>query len=152
MRKILTTGAALLLAFGATTVQAHDPAARRAAWLEERLELTEAQREEVSAIFGEAREQRAELRAQAREQRKARREQSKAIGESTQERLAAVLTEEQSAELSEMREKMNRRAIMKHGKRGARRGPGMERRGDMARGMMRFRRSHEQTEAPASQD
>ena len=159
MRKGLVTGTALLLAFGATAAQAHDPASARAGWLGERLELTEEQQAQVETIYAEAQEQRQALRAQAREmrksaveQRKSLQEQSQAIGESTRERLAAVLTEEQNARLAEMRENLDRRAIMRRGNRGDMRGRGMERRREMVRRMLRHREMKNQAKAPASED
>ena len=161
MRKSLVTTTAMLLAFGAGAAQAHDPASMRADWLEERLELSEEQRARVDAIFAEAQEQREALRAQAREQRKAAmeqrremRKQSQAIGESTRERLAEVLTEEQNARLADTRKRLERRAIMRDGRRGMRGGPGMERRKGMLRRMIRSRQMHEETktEAPAAED
>lgn len=161
MKKALVTTAAMLLAFGAGAAQAHDPAAMRADWLEERLELSEEQRAQVEAIYAEAQEQREALRDQAREQRKAAmeqrremRKQSQAIGESTRERLAEVLTEEQSAQLADMRKRLDRRAIMRDGRRGMRGGPGMERSKGTLRRMLRSRQMHEQTktEAPAAED
>ena len=163
MRKILTTSAAVLLAFGATAAQAHDPAEQRTRWLGERLELSDEQKAQVNEIFAEAQEQREALREQAREERKAaveqrraRWEQARSLNESTQERLSAVLTEEQNAQFSDMREGMKERAIMRRGahrrgwSRGMDRGRGMERRRDMARRMMRQR--HKQSENPAADE
>ena len=144
MKKLLATGVAVLLAAGATAVQAHDPAAQRAERLGKRLDLTEEQQAQVNAIYAEAREQRATLREQEREQRKARREQSRAIGETTQERLSAVLTEEQNTRLAEMREnRKDRRAIMHRSKRRGHYQPGMEREWsrERLRRMLRHRRS-----------
>ena len=157
MRKILTTSAAVLLAFGATAAQAHDPAAQRADWLGERLELTDEQKARVNAIFADSQEQREALREQAAEERKAaieqrraRSQQIRALNESTQERLSAVLTEEQNAQLSDMREGMKKRAIMRRGAQGRGWGRGMERRRDTARRMMRQR--HKQSENPAADE
>lgn len=163
MRKILTTSAAVLLAFGATAAQAHDPAEQRTRWLGESLELSDEQKAQVNEIFAEAQEQREALREQAREERKAaveqrraRWEQARSLNESTQERLSAVLTEEQNAQFSDMREGMKERAIMRRGayrrgwSRGMDRGRGMERRRDMARRMMRQR--HKQSENPAADE
>lgn len=165
MRKILTTSAAVLLAFGATAAQAHDPAAQRADWLGERLELTDEQKAQVNEIFTEAQAQREALREQAREERKAaveqrraRWQQVKSLNESTQERLSGVLTEEQNAQLSDMREGMKKRAIMRRGaqgrgwSRGMDRGRGMERRRDMARRMMRQRHKQQESENPAADE
>ena len=165
MRKIVTTSAAVLLVCGATAAQAHDPAAQRAKWLAERLELTEAQKAEVNVIYAEAQDQREALREQAKEQRKAAveqrralREQSRAINDATREQLSSVLTEEQNAQLSDMREGMKNRAIMRRGAqgrgwaRGMDRGRGMERRRDMARRMMRDRYKQEQSESPAADE
>lgn len=165
MRKFLTTSAAVLLALGATAAQAHDPAARRADRLGERLELSDGQKAQVHEIFAEAQEQREALREQAREERKAaieqrraRWQQSRSINEATRERLSAVLTEEQNAQLSNMREGMKKRAIMRRGaerrgwSRGMDRGRGMERRRDMARRMMRNRYEQEQSENPAADE
>ncbi len=164
MRKGLLTGTALLLAFGATAAQAHDPAAARAEWLGKKLELSEEQQAQVGAIYAEAQEQRDALREQAREmrksameQRKSMREQSQAIGESTRERLAEVLTEEQTAQLAGMRKDLDRRAIMRRHQRGGMRGRGMgwrgmERRGERFRRMLRHRETKKQAEAPALED
>ena len=159
MRKILTTSAAVLLALGATAAQAHDPAAQRADRLGERLELSDGQKAQVHEIFAEAQEQRGALRKQAREERKAaieqrraRWQQVRALNESTRERLSAVLTDEQNAQLSDMREGMKERAIMRRG--AQRRGwsRGMDRRRDMARRMMRNRHRQEQAENPAADE
>lgn len=165
MRKILTTSAAVLLALGATAAQAHDPAAPRADWLGEKLELNDEQKARVNEIFAEAQEQREALREQAREERKAaieqrraRWQQAQSINDATRERLSAVLTEEQNAQLSEMREDMQKRAIMRRGaerrgwSRGMDRGRGMERRRDMARRMMHNRYKQEKSENPAADE
>lgn len=159
MRKILTTSAAVLLAFGATAAQAHDPAAQRTDWLGDRLELTDEQKARVNEIFAESQEQREALREQAREERKAAIEQRRArwkqvrsINESTRERLSAALTEEQNAQLSDMREGMKKRAIMRRGAQGRGWGRGMERRRDKARRMMRHRNKQEQSENPAADE
>ena len=159
MRKILTTSAALLLAFGATAAQAHDPAAQRTERLGEMLELTEEQKAQVNEIFAEAQEQREALREQSREERKAAVEQRRArwqeiksINESTRERLSAVLTDEQNAQLSDRRDGMRKRAIMRRGAQGRSFGRGMERRGDMGRRMMRQRHKQEQSEDPAAEE
>lgn len=165
MRKILTTSAAVFLALGATAAQAHDPAAQRADRLGERLELSDDQKAQVTEIFADAQDQREALSEQAREERKAavkqrraRWQQIKALNESTQERLSAVLTEEQNAQLSDMREGMKKRAIMRRGaerrgwSRGMDRGRGMDRRRDMARRMMRNRYKQEQSENPAADE
>ena len=153
----------MILALGATAAQAHDPAAQRTDWLGDRLELNDEQKAQVNKIFAEQQEQREALREQAREERKAAVEQRRArwqqiqsINESTSERLSAVLTEEQNAKLSDMREGMKKRAIMRRGaerrgwSRGMDRGRGMERRRDMARRMMRQR--HKQSENPAADE
>ena len=157
MRTILTTSAAVLLAFGATAAQAHDPAEQRTRWLGERLELTDEQKAQVNEIFAEAREQREALREQAREERKAAVEQRRArwqqirsINESSRERMSAVLTEEQNAQLSDMREGMRERAIMRRGAQGRGWGRGMERKRGMARRMMR--QHHKQSENPAADE
>lgn len=165
MRKILTTSAAVFLALGAGATQAHDPAAQRTDWLGDRLELSDGQKAQVNEIFAEAQEQREALREQAREERKAAVEQRRArwqqirsINESTRERLSAVLTEEQNAQLSDMRERTKERAIMRRGAqrrgwgRGMDRGRGMERRRDMARRMMRHRYKQEKSENPAADE
>ena len=165
MRKILTTSAAVFLALGATAAQAHDPAAQRADWLGEKLELNDEQKAQVNEIYAEAQEQREALREQAREERKAaiekrraRWQQTQSINEATEERLSAVLTEEQNAKLSDMREGMKKRAIMRRGaerrgwSRGMDRGRGMDRRRDMARRMMRNRYKQEQSENPAADE
>ena len=164
MRKILTTSAALFLALGAGAAQAHDPAAQRTERLGERLELNDAQKAQVNEIFAEAQEQREALREQAREERKAaieqrraRRQEVRSLNEATRERLSAVLTEEQNAQLSDMREGMTERAIMRRDAerrgwgRGMDRGRGMERRRDMVRRMMRKRYKQEQSENPAAE-
>ena len=161
MRKILTTSAALFLALGAGAAQAHDPAAQRTERLGERLELNDAQKAQVNEIFAEAQEQREALREQAREERKAaieqrraRRQEVRSLNEATRERLSAVLTEEQNAQLSDMREGMTERAIMRRDaqRRGMDRGRGMERRRDMVRRMMRKRYKQEQSENPAADE
>lgn len=165
MRKILTTSAAVFLALGASAAQAHDPAAQRTEWLGERLELNDEQKTQVNGIFAEAQDQREALREQAREERKAaveqrraRWKQVRALNESTRERLSAVLTEEQNAQLSDMREGMKERATMRRGaqrrgwSRGMDRGRGMERRRDMARRMMRHRYKQEKSENPAADE
>jgi len=159
MRKTFAVGAAALLAFGAAAAQAHDPASARAEWLGERLELTEEQQAQARAIYAEAQEQRAALRAQAREMRKAAREQrkslrkqSQAIGEATREQLAEVLTEEQSAQLAEIRKDRDRRAIMRRGHRGEMRGRGMGWREQRLRRMHHHRGMRKQAEAPASEE
>ena len=162
MKKGLITGAAVLLALGATAAQAHDPVEQRVGWLEKRLELTEEQRAQVQDIYTQAQEQREALREQQKEQsealreqqkelrkamaeqRQALREQSSAIDEATREQLAGVLTEDQNSKLSEMREGMNRRAIMRSGMQGRNRGRGMDRQRGMegrnrGRGMNRQR-------------
>ena len=163
MRKILTTSAALLLAFGATAAQAHDPAAQRTDRLGEMLELTDEQKAQVNEIFAEAQEQREALREQSREERKAALEQRRArwqeiksINESTRERLSAVLTDEQNAQLSEKREGMRKRAIMRRGAQGRSFGRGMNRGRGMDRGRQMSRRLHrqekEQAEDPAAEE
>lgn len=165
MRKIFTMVAAGFLAIGAGGAQAHDVAAQQADWLGERLELSDEQKAQVSEIFSGAQEQRQALREQAKEERKAAIEQRRArwqqvrsIDEATQEQLAAVLTEEQSARLSDMREGMRERAIMRRGDRGRDLRRGMDRRRgmrqgrDMARRMMRYRNRNEQTENPAADE
>ena len=159
MRKILTTSALVLLAFGATAAQAHDPAAQRAEWLGERLELSEEQQAEVNGIYAEAEEQRKALHEQAREQRKAAlaqrralREESRAISNATRERLGAVLTDEQQARLTEMRKRMDRRAIMRRGAQGRNWSRGMDRRREMARRMLQNRQKQEQAKAPAADE
>ena len=162
MRKILTTSAAVLLAFGATAAQAHDPAEQRTDWLNERLELTEEQKAEVQAIFAESQDQRKALKEQAKEarkaaveQRRAMREQTNAINKATQERLSSVLTEEQNAQLSEMREGMKKRAVMRRGmdRRGSMdRQHGSDRRREMFLRMQRQRQMHEEAQAPAAEE
>ena len=172
MKKAFTTAATLLLAFGVSTAQAHDVAAQRTDWFTERLDLTEEQQAQVNAIYAEAQEQREALRAQAEEERKAAverrkalREQSNAIGKATRERLGAVLTEEQQSQLTEMREGMKKRAIMRRGMQGRNWGRmnrqhgmnprgGMRERVDRARRMMERARKHkqEQAEAPAAEE
>ncbi len=162
MRKILTTSAAVLLAFGATTAQAHDPAEQRTDWLNERLELTEEQKAEVQAIFAESQDQRKALKEQAKkarkaavEQRRAMHEQTNAINKATQERLSSVLTEEQNAQLSEMREGMKKRAIMPRGmdrRRSMDRQGGSDRRREIFRRMQRQRQMHEESPAPAADE
>ena len=172
MKKMFTTAAAALLVFGVSTAQAHDAAAERTNWLTERLELTEEQQAQVTTIFAEAQEQREALRAQAKEERKAAverrkalREQSNAIGKTTRERLSGVLTEEQQSQLTEMREGMRKRAIMRGGMQGRNRGRmnrqrgmnshgGMRPRAEMGRRMMERTRKHEQEQAegPAAEE
>lgn len=165
MRKIVVTVAASLLAIVAGGAQAHDAAAQRTDWLGERLELSDEQKAQVNEIFSGAQEQRKALREQAKaerkaaiEQRRARSRQIKSINEQAQEQLAAVLTEEQSARLSDMREGMRERAIMRRGdrgrdfRRGMDRGRGMRHGRDMPRRMMRYRDRNEQTENPAADE
>lgn len=165
MRKGLFAGAALLLAFGAGAAQAHDTASQRTDWLGERLELTDEQKVKVSEIFTEAQDQREVLREQARQERKAaieklraRWRQMKSINGSIQERLSAVLTEEQNAQLAGLREGMRKRAIMRRGaqarggSRGMDRGRSMERKRDMARRMMHNRYKEERSENPAADE
>ena len=156
MRKILTASAAVLLAFGATAAQAHDPVAQRVNWLSERLELTEEQLAEVQGIYAEEQEQRKalmaeqnELRKAMVEQRKAMREKSKAIREASREQLSGVLTEEQSARLAEMRERIQKRAIMR---RGMDRNRGWDRRREAVERMFRQRRIREKAEAPSAEE
>ena len=172
MKKAFTTAATLLLVFGVSTAQAHDVAEQRSNWLTERLDLSEEQQAQVDAIFAEAQEQREQLKAQAQEERKAAverrkvlRQQSNAIGEATRERLGAVLTEEQQSQLTEMRESMKKRAIMRRGKHtrnwgrmnrqhGMNSRGGMRGRAEMARRMMERVRKHkqEQEEAPSAEE
>lgn len=159
MRKILVVAATFALAIGAGAAQAHDAATQRADWLGERLELSDEQKAQVSEIFSGAQEQRQPLREQAREERKAAIEQRQArwrqirsINEETQEQLAAVLTEEQSARLSDMREGMRERAIMRRGDRGRDFRRGMRHGRDLPRRMMRYRDRNEQTESPAADE
>ncbi len=172
MKKAFTTAATLLLAFGVSTAQAHGVAEQRTNWLTERLDLTEEQQAQVNAIFAEAQEQREQLKAQAQEERKAAverrkalRQQSNAIGEATRERLGAVLTEEQQSELTEMREGMKKRAILRRGMQGRKGGRmnrqhgmnshgGMRGRAEMGRRMIQRARKHEQeqAEAPAAEE
>ena len=168
MKKAFTTAATLLLAFGVSTAQAHDVAEQRTNWLTERLDLSEEQQAQVNAIYAEAQEQREALKAQAKEERKAAverrkalRQQSNAIGKATRERLGAVLTEEQQSELTEMREGMNKRAIMRRGMHGKnmQRGMsgmdsrrGMRKRVESGRRMTRVRKQQEQAEAPSAEE
>ena len=127
MKKLLTATAGLLLVLGAAgaQAQAQDPAVDRADWMIERLQFNEEQQAEVSAILAEAREQREALMAESKEERKALQEQLNAIRKTTQERIAGVLTEEQSAQLTQMRERMQKRAVTRM--RPGMRGPEMQR-------------------------
>lgn len=159
MRKILVVAGTFALAIGAGALQAHDAATQRADWLGERLELSDEQKAQVSEIFSGAQEQRQPLREQAREERKAAIEQRRArwrqirsINEETREQLAAVLTEEQSAQLSDMREDMSKRAIMRRGDRGRDFRRGMRHGRDLPLRMMRYRDRNEQTESPAADE
>ena len=172
MKKVLTAAAAVLLMFGVSTAQAHDVAAERTNWLTEKLDLTEEQQAQVNAIYAEAQEQREQLRAQAKEERKAAverrktlRRQSNAIGKATRERLDAVLTEEQQSQFTEMRESMEKRAIMRRGMQGRNWGRmnrqrgmnsrgGMRGRAEMGRRMMERARKQEQEQAegPAAEE
>ncbi|WP_446831711.1 hypothetical protein [Candidatus Foliamicus sp.] len=158
MRKGRIAGAALLLAFAAGAAQAHDPAAARAEWLGERLELSGEQQAQVDTILAESQAQREALRAQnreardaMREQRKALREQSRELENSTRERLAGVLTEEQNARLDEMRKDMNQRAIMRRGGREGMRRGNMQRRWQPGQ-LYRGQGNKQQAQAPASDE
>ncbi len=156
MKRGLITGAAVLLTFGATAAQAHDPVAQRVNWLSERLELTEEQQAEVQGIYAEEQEQRKALMAEQKEmrkamveQRKAMRDKSKAIREASREQLSGVLTEEQGARLAEMREGMQKRAIMR---RGMDRSRGWDGRREAAKRMFRQRQMKKNAEAPSAEE
>ena len=162
MNRGLITVAAVLLTFGATAAQAHDPVAQRVDWLSERLELTEEQQAEVQGIYAEEQEQRKALMAEQKEmrkamveQRKAMREKSKSIREASREQLSGVLTEEQSARLAEMREGMQKRAIMRRGmdgRRGMDRNRGWDRRREAVERMFRQRQMKKSAEAPSAEE
>ena len=162
MKKGLITGTALLLALGATAAQAHDPVAQRVERLTGMLELTEEQQAEVRSIYAEAQEQNKALRAeqkemrkQAIEQRKAMRERSSEIRQTTSDRIAGVLTQEQNAELAEMRDEIQKRAVMRRGmdrRRGMDQRRGWQGKREMLRRMYRQRQSHEEAAAPEAEE
>lgn len=131
MRTPILTLALTLTALGAWAApaaaqgpghRAPDPEARLER-LQERLDLTDAQAEQVAAIFADATEQRQAIWSEAAERREATRERMEAVHESTRGRLSEVLSEEQMETLDRMRANAKRGRDRPRGRRpGGRRG------------------------------
>ena len=79
----------------------HDPE-EHLAKLQEELDLTDQQVEQIRAIFAEQHSKFEELHAQEDADRESRREAFRQLHEETHERIKAVLTEEQQARLEEL--------------------------------------------------